>query len=60
MRLEYSWNVSTRMQECISIAVGIYFDISVLKEPNKNALRMLSKSLDCRSNAVRIQLERPD
>ena len=60
MQLEYSWNVSTTMQDCISIAAGINSDISVLKEPNKNALRMLSKSLDCRSNAARIQLERPD
>ena len=59
MRLKCSWNVSTRMQECISIAAGINSDISVLKEPNKNALRMLLKSLDCRSNAAQIQLERP-
>ena len=32
----------------------------VLKESNWNALRMPSESLDCRSNAARIQLERPD
>ena len=46
MRLECSWNVPTRMQEC--------------PECTSNASRMPSESFDCRSNAARMQLERPD
>ena len=55
MRLKYSWNVPTRMQECISNARSeCNSDIAVLKEPNKNALRMLLKSLE---DAARMPLE---
>ena len=64
MRLEWSWNVPTRMQErpeCTSNACRLLWEsnsiFSVLKESNWNALRMPSESLDCPSIAARMRLE---
>ena len=50
MRLEYSWNVPTKMQECIPMPPESILIFSVLKEPNSNALQM---HLDCRGNPFR-------
>ena len=43
--------------ECIFITAE---SISILKEFSWNAIQMSSESFDCRSNAARIQSERPD
>ena len=64
MRLEWSWNVPTRMREtpeCTSNASRLPWEsisiFSVIKESNWNALRMPSESLDCPSIAARMRLE---